>query len=438
MKMEKIKPIPKYILKLIQKADKENNPKPKGWLRFYSYLTKNDGELVKVTVAVKHRYKTWYCKQVAVHGIHSEECFIKDIAFSYIAGYRVGWYEEGISKYQNWWEGYGWDTQVDKLFDPYGTVVNKDYLKKFPEYKYAAWELHKGPTILQYLRTYEQYPQVEYLMKAGLSSLQDSKLILKRIAKDKKFCKWLMSHKEELAKRYYYKDVVLRAYTSGQPLDFLQRQKELRLSRSKDTYYQGLKRMFDNKTLSRIEDYVLEKKISFSLYFDYARACTELGLDMNEEKHLLPHDFKHWHHVRTDEYATLQAAKDAEKRKALYEKFATVAAKYTTMQHNKKLAFMVVIAKSPAELTREGDALHHCVGRMGYDQKMAREESLIFFVRSKEHPDTPFVTVEYSPSKQKILQCYGCHNQKPDEEVMAYINTKWLPYANKAVEKIAA
>jgi hypothetical protein len=96
MKPEKIKPIPKYILEKIKKADKETHPKPTGFLRFYSYFTKNSGELVKMTVAVKHRYKKWYCKQVAMHGLHSDKCWVKDMMFHYIAGYKVGWYFVGV------------------------------------------------------------------------------------------------------------------------------------------------------------------------------------------------------------------------------------------------------------------------------------------------------------------------------------------------------
>ena len=54
MLIEKIKPMPKYIEKLIKAKDKKLNPKPLGNTRYYAYLTKNDGELVKVTVAVYH------------------------------------------------------------------------------------------------------------------------------------------------------------------------------------------------------------------------------------------------------------------------------------------------------------------------------------------------------------------------------------------------
>ena len=49
-----IKPIPKYILRKIEREDKKEFPVPSKQLRFYAYLTKYRGELVKVTVAVKH------------------------------------------------------------------------------------------------------------------------------------------------------------------------------------------------------------------------------------------------------------------------------------------------------------------------------------------------------------------------------------------------
>ena len=70
MKIEKIKPIPKYMQKFIQKFDAKYKTNTDARTRFYAYLTKNDGELVKVTVAVKEKRNKWYCKQVAVHGVH--------------------------------------------------------------------------------------------------------------------------------------------------------------------------------------------------------------------------------------------------------------------------------------------------------------------------------------------------------------------------------
>ena len=159
---------------------------------------------------------------------------------------------------------------------------------------------------------------------------------------------------------------------------------------------------------------------------------------MTDSKHLTPIDFKRWHDIRIDEYRTSKALKDAEERKEMYAKFASVAEKYLPLQRSKDDAFVVVIARSPQDLIREGDALDHCVGRMNYDQRFIREESLIFFVRDKQSPDVPFVTVEYSLQNKKVLQCYGEHDHKPKDSVLEFVNKKWLPFANRQLKKIQA
>jgi hypothetical protein len=99
---------------------------------------------------------------------------------------------------------------------------------------------------------------------------------------------------------------------------------------------------------------------------------------------------------------------------------------------------MIDIAASPADLIREGDLLSHCVGKMNYGSKMAREETLIFFVRDVLTPDIPFVTVEYSPKQKRVLQCYGYDSKKPDEKVLHYVHKVWQPYANKTLKKLNA
>lgn len=438
MKIEKIKPIPKYIIALIRKADKQNNITVPGHNRFYSYLTKNDGELVKVTVAVKEKRNKWYCKQVAVHGVHSEKCFVKDMNFTYIAGYTVGWHSEGLSKYPNWYEYGEWGWTSDDMFDPYAPIVNREYiLEKFPEYKYSAIDRYTGIDVFKYLRLFEQYPQIEYLTKLGLHNLAMSKQILKKCGQDKRFCKWLAQNRSTLNKSSLYIPVVLQAYKKNRNVLEVQTYYSAKLKMSKDTALQPLRIAF-KKDLEKFFHYLAKQNTNAYSYLDYWKACNELGLDMTEEKNRYPHDFKRWHDIRADEYNSLKAKIDAEKRKALYEKFAAVAEKYLSLQHAKRSAFICVIARSPADLIREGEALHHCVGRMNYDQRMVREESLIFFVRAKDSPDIPLVTLEYSPRSHKVLQCYGEHDHKPSEDVLHYVNKIWLPYANRTIKQIAA
>ena len=437
MKIEKIKPIQKYIIEKIKQRDKKDNIAPNGYTRFYAYLTTNDKELVKVTVAVKHKYLKWYCKQVAVHGIHSEECFVKDIAFGYLSGYTVGWYSEGLTNYPKWFEYDMWDYNDDKLFDPYAPVINKEYIAKFPEYKYSAYDLYNSVDILQYLRLYEKYPQTEYLLKLGISpSYVTSKQILKKVEKDKKFRQWLSLNRLELRYKNFCIPSILQAFSKNKPIkevDAFNRAKKELQGRIE---YIPIRELF-KKELEIYFKYIGKQKITNGIYLDYLNACNYLGLDMNEDKNRFPHDFKRWHDIRTDEYSTAKAIKDEEERKELYTKFALVADKYSLLQYDKKSDFCCIIAKSPADLVREGKLLHHCVGRMGYDQKFVREETLIFFIRTQNLPDTPLVTLEYSIEKKKVLQCYAEHNTKPDNEVMQYINKVWLPYANRTLKKIA-
>ena len=72
-------------------------------VRFYAYLTVWKKELVKVTVAVSTiKGKQWACKQVAIHGIHSPKCYVRDMEYNYLGhGFNVGWYAEELQSQQN-------------------------------------------------------------------------------------------------------------------------------------------------------------------------------------------------------------------------------------------------------------------------------------------------------------------------------------------------
>lgn len=330
-----IRPIPQSILKEIYKRDLKIDPWQTSIVRYYAYLAIWKKELVKVTVAVSTiQNKHWAYKQVAVHGIHTPICLVRDIEYNYFGfGYRVGWYAEELQAQQKPFEDGRWHTADKKYYDPYAELINRSVIAKLPEYKYSAYQYYKGRDIISYLRIYEKYPQTEYLLKLGLGAYAENLSLLKKIAKDKVFCKWFIRHRNEIA---------------------------------------------------------------------------------------LP-----WGNAYN---------KDLE----LTKKLADVAQKYMPLQHNKRSAYICVIAQSPADLIREGETLHHCVGRMCYDLRMVNEESLIFFIRTKAQPEKPFVTLEYSLKTHKVLQCYGIRNSKPNDETLHYVNKIWLPYANKTIKQIVA
>ncbi len=442
IKKEFIKPIPKYIVKKILKADKERQY-PTKLLRFYTYLTKMKGELVKITVALKNnRNGNLMMKQVAVHGVDSKIAIIRDIEYNYLGifAYRVGWFDEGY-KYSNGRPFYNdgkWYEVDDKYYNPFGKLVNEEYALTFKKYKYSAMQYANYYDPIEYLRLYTQYPQLEYMVKLGLYHLGKSKMILQQVGKDKNFIRWLLDNKQELNAKYFYTDVILRAYKTKKPLKELQRDKEITLKFCKDDIYKRVKQKLSPKFAKKAMYYIDEKHIGSCSYKDYFDACVYLKLDMTQEKNLFPHDFKKWHDIRIDQYHTQKALLDAEERKELYANFGVIAQKYMLLEHAKRSAFVCIIAKSPADLMNESNILHHCVGRMNYDQKFVKEQSLIFFIRLKESPETPLVTVEYSLSDHKILQCRGEHNCLPNKDILHYVNKVWLPYANQQLKQIAA
>ena len=133
----------------------------------------------------------------------------------------------------------------------------------------------------------------------------------------------------------------------------------------------------------------------------------------------------------------MKAERDRKAREELYNKFTIVSNKYSSLQKLKGNMYVAIIPTSPADLIQEGDILHHCVGRMNYDAKFSREETLIFFIRDIQNIKQPLVTIEYSLREHKVLQCYGDHDTKPNEQIENFVFKQWLPYANRKLKKIA-
>ena len=429
-----IRKIPKYMLDKIKNLDNKMCQNPCKFTRFYKYYTRYNKELCEVIVAVRNYHKKWFCKQVVVHAIHNDKCFLQDIG-KVMNFYKVGWFRENISKYPKWYD-YDWGWYYDKFFNINAPIVNKEFITTLSEYKYSAVNQFTGNNILEYLRFYEKYPQTELLVKAGLSNLATSKMILNKCAKDKKFCKWLYDNRDQAKNPHYYVSSIIRAYNQNKKIDGMYKQDRMKKEFGNANNFRNLKETFQKDEYPKLLDYLIKQKTDLHNYNDYFSACQFLNLDMTLDKNRYPKDFKSWHDIRTDQYDTQKAMQDEKERKALYEKFNEVALKYMPLQRNLNEDFVVILAKSPQDLVKEGECLHHCVGKMGYDQKFAREESLIFFVRYKNKEETPFVTLEYSLKTKNILQCYAEFNQKPQEEVTEFIHKKWLPYAKRKLKLI--
>lgn len=431
-----IKSIPKYIIKKIKNKDKNAFRD----VRFYCYLTTIKKELAKITVACKYYEGQWFCKQVAVHIMNSKDCFVKDLNYS-LMGFYVNWYDKNITKGKNGYDG-TWKKAEYGYFDPDAIIVNKKYALKFEKYKYSVADKYPYPDLLKYLEIYEEFPEVEYLMKMGLYHLATKKTLLKKLKKDKLFRKWISKNADILKNEYgdypyFSTTIILYAYKNHISLFEAQEEnRQIKEMQDDYTFKNNLKNLIKNDEILEFMKYLNKQNTNVQSYNDYISACKYLKLDLTLPKNKFPHDFKKWHDIRIDEYHSAKADADEKERKKFYQKFAEIAEKYLPLQRGGE-NYVAIIAKSPKDLMFEGEKLNHCVGRMNYDQKFVREESLIFFIRNKEEPDIPFVTVEYSLENHKVLQCYGKSDTKPEEKVLNFVNKIWLPYANRKLKKIA-
>ena len=94
------------------------------------------------------------------------------------------------------------------------------------------------------------------------------------------------------------------------------------------------------------------------------------------------------------------------------------------------------IVLNKKELVKEGEYLNHCVGRMDYDKRIIEGRSLVCFVRRANAIDVPFVTIEYSLSKNQVVQCYAKGDTKPSEDVMQFVENVWQPKAKQIIQKM--
>ena len=213
------------------------------------------------------------------------------MAFHILSGYTVGWYEQGAQTAPRWYESTEWGYSYDKYFDPFAHIVNREYLNKFPKYKYSAVNLYNGVAVLKYLRFYEKYPQIENIMKAGFTHYMFTTQILQKVGNDKRFAKWLMKNREELSKNKYYIDVIIRSFRTGKPLADLQSYRKYRMQLSKDSDLKELRTLYKTES-EKFVFYLIKQNTNPYSFRDYLHARQYLGLNMTEDKNRYPHDFK--------------------------------------------------------------------------------------------------------------------------------------------------
>lgn len=318
-------------------------------------------------------------------------------------------------------------------------VLNPEEITENLRFKYCGWQ--KGLDILDYLRAYADDPGVEFFGKAGI---MPRKSLINKAKRDGNFRKYIRNVRREFGEsvNWYGPQAILDAYKAhsydvGKAFDIANEKRQLR---KKVRDYGGnlvVKAGFSPETVwNYIETHIKKHNRNYGVYEDYLRACAYLKLDLKDTKNAFPNDFIRMHDLRIDQMRSKQAAEDRKKRAELCKNFEENC-KSLQWCEIKRGVLCVILPSAPADLVREGEMLHHCVGTMGYDKKVADGRSMIAFVRSVDDKDKPFVTVEYDLKTKQLIQCYGEHDHRPPEEVLCFVE-KWAEMVTKRLKAIEA
>lgn len=393
---------------------------PSGTAKMYVAWLEKDGDDVIYRVWSYRNTKTYgfQCREVIRSILGNPNIIYRDMYFTTMGGYQVIFEESTYTKSSYGYTYYVFDSSdfgvwytTDKI-GVYVSVINLDMLKD-TKFKYCGYQ--GNGDFLDWMRTYVEYPEVEFLGKLGFPP---SKKLLKKASKDKAFCKYLAKQNpnDNLNAICYAYDHNMTVKDAGILLCAKQE------AGKKFRGNQYLKKAKINSL--KAWEYIKKTKCNSSSYCDYIEACVNLGLNMKDTKNSYPEDFKRMHDLRVNQW-------DAKKNKKKYTQFKKAAVNYIKYEF-KGDKYSIVIPKQVRDLRAEGDFLHHCVGKMGYDSKMIKGETFIAFVRKNDDLKTPFVTVEVSCKTKKILQCYGKNDSKPKREVTAFVNS-W----SKEIKQIA-
>ncbi len=390
------------------------------WTTYVSWIDK--GPIVR----------TWGYHETKKHGFEYTEVMretlegiqIKNIDLVGMAGYVVIYDAERQGYYgtiNNWMEHH------NKPLGIYTKIINLQTIFEDKRFKYCAYKERFG-NLMEYLKLYVEHPEIELMAKLNI---KPSKMLIKK-CQDKQFCRFLFEHKEDFEKSIYTPTEITYAYKNHMSLrEAAHKLFDKRWAEKSTKDWPNIK----TKGLDRVKIANFAYKQGFASYRDYWRAINYLGYDILDTKNIYPKEFDRMHDLRIDEYHSKKDQEDAKKKKQLSNQIKKVAEKYKpALIEDEK--FCVIFPEKVMDFKREGNRLHHCVGKMGYDKKMAEERSLIAFIRKKKKKDIPFVTAEIKLNgTPALVQLYGDHDTKPKEEVRIFAEQFTKEIINQVKER---
>lgn len=309
-----------------------------------------------------------------------------------------------------------WHVRDDGVFGIYYHLINTDMLNDTQGFKYCGYSTRVCDDVIGYLNEYIKHPCVEYFGKLGI---KPTPTLIEKAEQDTSFRAWLYRNHEQTGCNG--PKVLLYAYTHNMSIG-----KASMVCRATDELNRRAARAVPEIKGTKLDrqkvlDYIESKGIDGRSYSDYLKALKKCKYDLTDTKNIYPHNFHRMHDLRIAEYESVMAKEDAEKEKILAENFEKKAQKAKRFEWEDG-TYVAIIPSQIQELAAEGNALHHCVGRMGYDKKMADGQIVIVFIRTLLDRAKPLVTIEYNLKRKRVEQAHGVHNRSTTDAEQAFID----------------
>lgn len=297
---------------------------------------------------------------------------------------------------------------------------------------------------IRYLERYLEIPQLEMIVKMGLSEIAASMVRCEcGIITDthaKRPDKFLGIRKERVQQ-------LIRNKGDRSLLEIMKMEKNLKQNWTEEQIEhlavtrlkrgqieQALRYMSLQKLLNRIGRYAGCRYESACLraqerirhmavtYTDYLSMRVSLGYDLNNSVYQQPRDLEAAHNKMAAELNKEEIDKRLQEVK---KRFACIRNRYRKLRNQYFFEdddYIIRPARSAEEIVTEGRVLHHCVGGDSYLGKHNDGQTYILMLRFSKEPEIPYITVEIERDTHRIIQWYGLHDRKPDREHMQ----KWL------------
>ena len=388
--------------------------------RTFRYLwIETEGDTVEIQLIacrIKAKIQEWQMKVVAWNKPTSTIIHARDFDYHGTAGWIVKWdsdrpavYNSGYySRYGEWTSSWKFNTG---LSFPWDEVINPEAIAQ-TKYAHCGWTADCPVGLVDYMHLYEQEPRIEYLAKAGLWPLI-SPAGLNRLKGNAAFLPWCRQHADKIRKQQpSIREVIYAQKHEMSLIGAIRHFAALHVL----AVHRIPKPLLPQA--EKIRRYLHNKKIMVSEYSRYICHAETAGWDIRSKLIIYPPPRGFKARLEQAEAAAHEAKKAKERKRnaKLTREIRIVAQRFAI--NFRSHALSAELPETVADLKREGEIMSNCIGRMGYDYKIANGESIIYFIR---RAGKPYADCEIAlQPKPVIRQLYAQHNTKPSPGVSTF------------------